>query len=104
MNFGIFIRANYQDGLKLGNVVDGLVGCVFIKDVTKGYTEADIETLVLCNGLGYKFGSNLHDNVVLREDKFPVGSRFKMDVHFDGLFLGAVKELTKQRLARQKVA
>lgn len=104
MNYGVFMRANYQDGLSLGSVTDGLVGSVFIKNVPRGYSEADIETLVLCNGLGFQFGQGLHQHVVLAEADFPSSYRFQTDVHFDGLFSGAIKELTKQRLARQKAA
>ena len=104
MKYGVFMRANYQDGLRLGNITDGLVGCVLIKDVPNGYTEADLETLVICNGLGFKFGNNLHDNVLLAEANFPSSCRFNTEVAFGGCVRGAIQELTKQRIARQKAA
>ena len=103
-NYGVFMRVNYQDGLKVGHITDGLVGSWLIKDVPNNYSIPELETLMILQGLGFEFGKNLHQLVLLPEDQWPVNSRFQHNVMFQGCVRGAIQALTKQRLARQRAA
>jgi hypothetical protein len=100
MNYGIFMRANYQDGLKVGNITDGVVGSWLIKDVPNGYSVEDLETLMILQGQGFQFGDRLHELVILPEEDWPSTCRFQYDVTFNGCVRGMIQQLTKQRLVR----
>jgi len=101
--WGLFMRANYQDGLKLGDINSCLSGTALILQVPIAYNREDLETLTILQGIGIsQFGDNLHEYVILKESDFPVKNpRFHYTWDLECMVRGATKQLTKQRLARK---
>ncbi len=86
MNYGIFMRVNYQDALRVGHINSGLVGSCLIKDVPTAYKTEDVRTFIIMQAprLGATaFGDKLHNFVLLPESEWPSGTfRFPVEVFF----------------------